>query len=342
MSGQPAKEERKPRLHHGIGAILGLALGLGILLVSIGFAPWAVMSAFREVVTNSSDTYVVQLTKGQPNAPGYTRLAVKLLEIDEVADVVTVRVSGFHSCHEECGKYKDRLVLASFGRHPETKDIQPDTVSIPIPNDAEEINAKVDLPLTGRIMNFPFDTYEIAMGLAIERTPTGGESEFLKPGDNAANLALSFDEDVPRLAATPIKVLDPVASSPSRAPFKYIYAFQTELFRPLYVKYTVVLMTVLIMIASLYTAMLHQFSQLVLTTGATIFGVWSARTLLIGGYPPDVTILDLCFAVTVILVLLATAARSLGYFWDNHRTYRAAVGRRKEGVAPLTGPEITE
>jgi hypothetical protein len=134
-------------------------------------------------------------------------------------------------------------------------------------------------------------------------------------------LSVSFDEDVSRLSATEPVLLDPIANSPPRAPYRYVVAFKTELNRPLYLKYTVMLMSVLIIIAAIYTVLLNRFSQLILTTGTIIFGIWSARTLLIGGFPPDVTLLDLCLSVTVIAVLLATAGRSIGYFYGRHRSH---------------------
>jgi hypothetical protein len=45
--------------------------------------------------------------------------------------------------------------------------------------------------------------------------------------------------------------------------------------------------------------------------------------LLIGAFPPDVTLLDLLLSMTVVGLLLGTAARALGHFYGEHQKERA-------------------
>ncbi len=310
------------------GLLFGMACGALILFGAIILAPFAIVSAMREIVANGSAADSVTVGAVSPDAADFNVIDINLRKIDEVESVATLRISGFHGCQGSCKEQRERLLFSAF-RTDATGATLPTVAAVDLPGSAQEVEKKIDLPIQGRPMFYPFDTYEMAIGVGVERVLDDGSHVYLDPAKDRGSLAISFDEDASRMAATTPVTLDPAAVSPRLAPYKYMSAFRITLHRPLYLQYTVLLLAGLVVIASLYTAFIHDFRQLVLGTGTIIFGLWGARTLLIGAFPPDVTVLDLCLAVTAILVLLCAAGRSVAHF---RRSYDAARGVSR--VAP--------
>ncbi|WP_284944024.1 hypothetical protein [Acidisoma cladoniae] len=247
----------------------------------------------------------------------YNRIGIKLTHIDEVGNRATIQVSGYHYCIGNCSHTRDRLLVSAYQAQGRNAVSVPTSATIDLPSDDSEISSTIVLPIDGQITLYPFDTYALRIGVAVERTQTDAQGQtrsFIDSSGQKGSLMLSFSETIPRLDASAPRAVDPVQATPARAPYRYASAFEVTLSRPLYTKVVVVVLVGLILMASVLVVLLTTFHDLVLNIGATILGIWGARALLLGEFPPDTTLIDLILLGTIVFVMLGVGVKSLYYF----------------------------
>jgi hypothetical protein len=90
---------------------------------------------------------------------------------------------------------------------------------------------------------------------------------------------------------------------------------------------------------SIYTMISRPFDQLVINAGAVILGVYGARSLILSGFPADVTLVDTIFALVVLYNLLALTIRGMNHF---HRGayLRILPWARTPEALPDPGPDM--
>lgn len=108
-------------------------------------------------------------------------------------------------------------------------------------------------------------------------------------------------------------LLDPRAYAGGRVAYDSVAALSFT--RPAYLQILAVDLTLLVVISAIYAVIFRPFEQIIPTVGGVILGVWGVRSLLVGGYPPDSTGVDLVLEAAVFLVLLIVGARSALFMW---------------------------
>lgn len=301
---------RKARLFQAGFVAVGLLVVLTLLL-----GPFALLSVFRDSgQKHVDDAFAISPTT--TTSPTYTRLHLDIMALDETQRLATVHVSGYHYCASDCGA-KLKATFFSLDADGRGANSIPPSASVAIPANAAEVNDKVQLPVGGNLLRYPFDTYRLRLGAVLEKVNPDNTSTILAPADARNQLIMTVQEQVPRLEMNTPTAVDPASVQPPKAPFQYLYVSTLALGRPMYLKILVALMVLLITAASIYAVLLRPFDQLILNASALVFGVWGVRSLILGSYPPDATIVDVLLLVVIFLLLGTVTFRGMNYMHRN-------------------------
>ena len=183
-----------------------------------------------------------------------------------------------------------------------------------LPSSSDEITAKIQLPLRGNILIYPFDQYKLGIGVALQRVFPDGTVQMFTPDETKGMLIMTIQEQVPRTDLIELKSVNPKSVMPRNAPAEYAYVNELTLGRPPYLIVVVLLVTILSIMVTIFTMTTRPFNDLVLNAGALIFGIWGIRSLVLGGYPADVTLLDTILTALVVFVLLTLTFRGMNHF----------------------------
>lgn len=292
--------------------LVALALVVGVL----GSIPSALNSILGDI--RHPDHEFLEITPKDLSPAGtYSRLEVAVFEVDEVAHTVSMLISGYHFCAEDCADYTDRIVFYQIDLNDSKSNSMPSSESVTLPHSGAEISAKITLPLRGSVLTYPFDSYHIGLGVVIERTKADKKTKVLTPEETKGQLLITLDEQIARLHMTDLRVIDPKTVKPAKAEFEYANAVIMNFERPVFLKIVVTILVLLTVMVALYTMVTQPFDQLVLNAGAVILGIFGARSLVLSGFPSDVTLIDTIFSIVVLYNLTVLIFRGMNHF---HRT----------------------
>jgi hypothetical protein len=105
--------------------------------------------------------------------------------------------------------------------------------------------------------------------------------------------------------------IDPSTVSLATDPFPFAYVREVGLRRPLYLGILAVLLIVLVTVASTYSARNQPIHQLFVGVGGLVLGVWGVRQILVPGYPPYVTAVDLALSLSILILLVGVILRGV-------------------------------
>jgi hypothetical protein len=270
------------------------------------------------------------------NQSSTTALNLRLVSIDETAQDVTVAVTGDRLCDSNCGEGQV-VQFFSLRSDPRGSDGAPPSQDVQIPPEGE-FDASVDLPVEGGLGSYPFDHYDMLLGLAVEDKSSSGQLVSVPARAARKQLEVSLDEQLPRFD---LAIPKDVTGSYRFVGTQVALAARVDLSRPLYLQALTVFILVFIAIAGVYSVVTRAFKEVIATVGVVILGVWGVRTLLVGSYPPDSTAVDLILIFLILVLLMILTLRGLLLMWrriGNH----ASWGETKEEVIGVHEPEERE
>lgn len=282
-----------------------------IFLTIIVLVPIAVIDLLANVA-KPSENHVYNIAAEVLPAPVYSRLHVNVLALDEVQKLATLRVSGFHFCASECTA-RDKILFSSIGADGKGADGLPPSASITLPAASGEFSTTFQLPIASTLLRYPFDRSGLMLGISLQRVSADNKTTVVPPVEAKDQVFVTLQQQVPRVTMSAPDAVDPQTVQPAKVKADYIYVSDMEFSRPAYLKILVVFIVILSAIAAVYAAFFRPFSQLLINAGALILGIFAVRSLLIGGYPPDATLVDILLTATVFFLLCAIAVRGMGY-----------------------------
>jgi hypothetical protein len=341
MAGVPTRARQlRYRLAFFVTALVTLALVVTL--------PFSVKSVVDDVLGPATGR-VIPITPRGPGVPdtvladrlrsrdqNYTKLHLAVTSIDEVQLLATIRVSGHHRC-AGCA-WNRRVLLVALSDDDVQADGLPPSTEIKLVAGDVEISETVQLPLRGHPIHYPFDRYQMVLGIAYQRVYPDGTLQTLSTAQAGDHLFLSLQELLPRnLMKGPFPVdLQRLRSSDD--PFDYAEAFAVTFERPPYLRVLAVMLVILIAAAAAYSVFLRPLADLVVNAGALVLGVWGIRGILTPSNIYYVTAVDLALALVIIFVLGALTIRALMFVHDEAQL--ALLGRRppRTGSGGSTGP----
>jgi hypothetical protein len=286
--------------------VLAVVVGIAVLL------PLAVRSVWDELVEPpEGGVYPLPLAPGVPPAPTYSQLHVSLVDIDEGRLLVTLRVSGNHVCRVPCD-YADRIVFFSYGTKESETTGMPPSAKIDLTTGERVVTDTITLPLRGNPSRYPFDAYELWLGVAMARVRPDGTVEPLSPDEARGHLFMTLQEHLPREIMSTPQFADPDSVSTPDDPYQLQVLTVLGFARPLDAQVLAILLVVLIAAAAAYAVFMRPLQDLVIGSGALVLGVWGIRAILSPGTAQR-TVVDLALSAVILFLLGAITVRVLQY-----------------------------
>ncbi len=305
-------DAQAPAQSKNIGYRVGFYLIALLVLFCLILTPFAFSSLLADIFAPPTDhAYKLTPADVQP-ADSYSRLHVDVINLNEVDHLVTLRVNGFHVCAKDC-TYTDKVLFFSVKADAPDAESIPPSAGVMIPATTAEVSGKIELPISGNLVRYPFDRYPLWLGVVVERETADKKVRILTPAETKGQLVITVQEQVARTVVTGMKTVNPQTVKPPQSMFDYAYVSAIELQRPTYLKIVVILVVLLIAAAAIYAMLMRPFDQLIINTGGLVLGVWGARSMLLGGYPADSTAVDITLTMVIMLLLGGISFRGLNY-----------------------------
>ena len=287
-----------------------VTLGIAVIL------PFSVQSIVDDVLGPATGA-VTPITKTPiaADAVAYCRLHLAVVDIAESRLMATLRISGHCRCRTSCEE-SYRIVIASVAADDADAEGMPPSVTIALRPSGEGVQENVDLPIRGHPVRYPFDHYEMVLGIAFQRVEADGAIETLTAEKLAGHLTMSIQELLPRqIMSAPVPV-DPASIREEDDSLTYGYAFGVSFDRARYLRLLAVILVLLIAAAAAYAVFLRPLQDLVVNSGALVLGVWGIRGILTPGNLYYLTAVDVALSIVIIFLLGAITVRALMFIHD--------------------------
>lgn len=248
-------------------------------------------------------------------APTHSRVHVAFVALDEIELMATLRISGHYVCRGDCDS-SHRIILVSVTADDADAEGLPPSATFTLPPAGEAFSQTFELPIRGYPIHYPFDRYQMVMGVVLQRVHPDGRVDTLTPEQAKGQLFLTVQELLPRQNMSEPLALDPQSIRAEGDPLPYLNAFMVSFERPHYVRALAVLLVLLIAAAAAYSVFLRPLQELFVNSGALVLGVWGIRSILVPGNLAYLTAVDLALSTVIIFLLGALTVRVLVYVHD--------------------------
>jgi hypothetical protein len=319
---------------------LALAGVATLVLVIVALLPIAVTSAAVHLA-GLPHSHVFSLTAPQgPPAASHTRLHAEIVALDPWSQMLTLNVSGHHACPPGCD-WQDQVVFHSL--HVDVPanalDAQglPPSAAVTLPSSTAQVNETITLPVSGQPTRYPFDNYDLRLGVALQRVRPDGTVQVLTPAEADGHLFLTVRERLSLLTVGDPVGLDPRGLRVEQAPYDYLSVSHLTLHRPVWLPVLTVMLVLLIAAAATYAVLMQRMHDLVVGAGGLVLGVWGVRTILVPGGITYTTAVELALAVVLLFLLGGVSVRILLLLWERNQVPRPRPGRART-TRPAPGP----
>lgn len=308
----------------------GAALVACVLLVIGGVAllPVVVQSIIGELVVRQ-DRRLYNLNTGNivvpgeeidPNAPNFLNIAT--VDLNVAAGTVTLAISGNRVCLVDCPEV-ELIFLSLDDDASRRRGISP-SASVVLGEDQVTFSESIELPVRGRPVQYPFDSYELWLGLANPPDEQSGAAGGVSPPPPVSNsFYMTVQNQVPQIIMSPPEqIAGERVRKPSRALTIQVVQGLTY-HRPVYLTVLTVAMVLLVAASGALALLTQSIDSLVLGVGGLILGIWGVRSVLVPQPVGVITAVDLALSGVIFLLLLGLAVRAALYL----------KGRMERGIA---------
>jgi hypothetical protein len=339
----PAQEPASPakrKLPIRRGYRIGFAITGVLLLVTAVLMPIAFVDLVRATRARLHDEVRVYAALHALPAvdPPYVRARVDIVGLDELQRTETLRVNAVAACVRDCD-FTYRLTFYAVNGEVSGPIGVPPAESVSVPADGKEVTTKFDLPITASLLLYPFDENVLQLGVTLERVGANTQVTPIPAPEGLRQLQVKLDEQLPAVQLRELTNVDPATVRPADVPnFDYLAVASISLERPVYRKILTLLALVMIAIASIYAVWLRPFDQLIINAGALVLGIYGVRSLLLGSYPPDATILDIALIGVALFVLFSIGMRGVMYLHEKGGLRLPMLPKEKSAPETRTCP----
>ena len=317
-------ELERPRLHHRVG----LAVVAVLVLLFLALLPQAIGSTWRALVEPpTGQVYTVAPLSERPTT-GYVDVHVELSALDELQRLLTLRVSAHRVCQPACTG-SVRIDFFSLQLVELRAERLPPSASVMVPPNADDVTQTIQLPLSGQPIHYPFDRYELWLGVVLDRVDASGAVQALPADQARGQLALTIREGLSDFEMAAPVAVDPQTIRGEAYPRPYVYVERLTLGRSRFVQVLSVLLVLLIAAAAVYAVFMRPLHDLVISSGGLLLGVWGVRAILVPGDQTYWTLLDLALAEVIVFLLGALSVRALVYLWERNALHLPRRFRHK-------------
>ena len=312
MSGRP-----RPRPHH-VWYRLALLLTIVLVIVVVVSLPIAVRS-MQEVLGRAPEP-LFDLVTGEVVAPEaaaaaeqeITYINLGMVDLDDSTGELTLAVSGNRLCGDACPTL-DITFLALDDDADQRRGLPPSATLTLAPDDLI-FSETVQLPLRGQPSLYPFDTYQVWLGIGGVATMPDGTTIDVRPETMGGRAELTLQNRIPDMIMDPPTPIDPAIAGAAADPFAFLAVHEIIFERPAYLKVLAVVLVLLIAVSATMALFTREVNDLALGIGGLILGVWGIRSILMPQGVSTVTAIDLALSWLILLLLLGLALRAALHF----------------------------
>jgi hypothetical protein len=319
------------RLRHRTAYLLIVLL----LLFIVVLLPFAIASLVEDFRQRATPNHSVATVDGQPIDRG--SVAVDLIGLNEWDGSITVRVTAYQECEGPC-EWRDRYRFVSLWGDDFQPSDRPTMELVTVPESPPAVTRSFQLPLSGDPLRYPFDRYELALGVIMDRLYPDGRVETVTLAEAKNYLTIWVSARIPRIRVEPLT--EPAEDGPAvqagTDDQRYLFADVIRFSRPFYLQVLTVFLVMLVAAAAAYAVFLRPLDQLIINAGALILGVWGIRVILIGTSLPGLTALDLALWSVILFLLVTITIRTLWLLEEDSgwRLLRTLVRQRRDTDPP--------
>lgn len=241
-----------------------------------------------------------------------TYVNLGMVDLDDSTGQLTLAVSGNRVCPETCPAL-DLTFLALDDDADERRGLPP-SATLSLASDDLIFSETVQLPLRGQPSLYPFDTYQIWLGVGGIATLPDGSTVELRPGALSGRATVTLQNRIPDMIMDRPTPVPPDAVSAAADPFAFLAVQEIGFERPAYLKVLAVVLVLLIAVSAAMALFTREVNDLALGIGGLILGVWGIRSILMPQGVSTVTAIDLALSWLILLLLLGLALRAALHF----------------------------
>ena len=315
MSDQPTKISIG---ESGLWYRIALVVSLALAIAGIAMLPFVAHSMYLALTVERNAT-LFDLNTGEPLDPetvdpgGNQYLNISIMSIDPATGGLTLAISGNRSCPGEC----DALQLSFLSLDQDAaqrRGLSP-FATVELGADETIFSERITLPVRGTPVRYPFDRYEIWLGLGTPQAPvmaTGAGNVGASPPTPAPpvrGFQATIQHQMPQMVMLPPGTEVPAEVQAQTGPFTVDQVLHLTFRRPEYLLALSVMLILLVASSSALTVLTQSLSTLMLGVGGLILAVWGVRAVLAPQNFPLVTAVDLALSGVILLLLIGLSAR---------------------------------
>lgn len=310
-----ARGSRRKIGKHRAG-LAATALLVGIVLIALPFAIRSMVvellgkqqDALYDLATNQVVPAGVAAVEG-PDAHYYN---IAVVSVSESTGTATLAVSGNRICSADCPTVT--ITLFALDDNASQRRGLPPSAAIALEPTDLAFSESVTLPVRGRPSLYPFDTYYLWLGFALDAKDANGKAVQIDTEKLRKQFVFTVqNQDSGLVMQSPYRI-DPSRVTAATDPGLLPLVEALEFHRPDYIKVLSVLLVLLITVSGAIALATRSIDDLVLGVGGLILGVWGIRSVLVNQPLPGISAVDLALSLVILFLLLGLAVRLVRHF----------------------------
>jgi hypothetical protein len=307
---------RQSRAWHRLALVLTLGL-IAVVVISLPFA----LESMRTQLFGTQTGASYDLVSGHALTPAdaaatlsQSFVTISIADIDEGTQVASLSIAANRTCPSTCPTLD--LTLFAVANTAAVRRGLPPSVTVTLRPIDELFLQTVQLPIRGQPSLYPFDTWQLWLGLTIMDVRPDGTRVPLTVAQMPSRATFTLQSLLPDFVMAPPTPIAPEQVAAVHDPLPFAAVQGLAFTRPAYLKDLTVILVVLITVSGLLALFTRGINELVLGVGGLILGIWGVRSILVPQPVPTITAIDLALSTVILLLLLGLAVRAARYFYD--------------------------
>jgi hypothetical protein len=241
-----------------------------------------------------------------------TYVNLGMVDLDDSTGLLTLAVSGNRLCGDACPALD--ITFFALDDDADQRRGLPPSATLSLGPDDLIFSQTVQLPLRGQPSLYPFDTYEVWLGVGGVGTLPDGTTLELRPETLGGRAEVTLQNRIPDMIMDAPTPIDPAVAGAAADPFAFLAVQDIVFERPAYLKVLAVVLVLLIAVSAAMALLTREVNDLALGIGGLILGVWGIRSILMPQGVSTVTAIDLALSWLILLLLLGLALRVALHF----------------------------
>lgn len=306
---------RRARTIYRVVLVLALLLILAVLVA----VPLALNSMGSQIADRQAAT-LYDFPSGLPISVNSTAISedtqnfikIAAIDIDEGTGSITLAISGHRLCKTTCPAVT--FTVVSLEDDATVRRAFPPSAELTLqPNDVT-FSDTVQLPIHGQPIQYPFDDWDLWLGLAGTQVAPDGSKVPLTAERFVKQFVITTQNQLRDFLMGQPTAIDPSRVRSPADPYDFMGVQSMHFERPLYLKILAILLILLIAISAIMAVFMRNMIDVVVGVGSLVIGIWGVRSILVPQPIPVITSIDLALSLVILFVLLGLAVRVVSYF----------------------------